>query len=119
LNRAVATQELKSSVTDVVTDPPALKLPVDVGSEVERTGLHAAPDVWERLKVLIPAPETVSAEGLVIVRVQTRAFEGPVLLELSEPLSVDCATGEQAVRPAPVVLVPAGQTWQEELPLLA
>ncbi len=110
MNRAVDAQELKSRVTDVVTDPPALKLAADVGSEVERTGLQAVPDVWDMLNVLIPAPEIVSALGLVIVRVQTRAFDGPVLAELSEPLSEDCATGEQAVCPALVVLVPAGQT---------
>ena len=54
---------------------------------------------------------------LVTVRVQTRAFMGPVLLEKSPPRVAGVGV-LQAVAPAADVVNPAGHARQAELPVL-
>ena len=67
------------------------------------------------LKPLQAAFTTGLEEVLVIVRVQTRMLDGPLLL-LMLPPSEEAGATVQAVCPVSIVVVPAGQAMQEGAP---
>jgi hypothetical protein len=119
LKRAFAGQPLKFRKISTDADPPAAMVAppsIKVGSGVSRLGAdeHDVPAVCEIVKLFTVTSAAATALGLVTVRVQTRASDGPDVL-VKVPPKVD-GVMTHAAAPAELVVEPGGQATQELLP---
>jgi|SRR5271170_4146622 len=91
VNRTVAAQPVKSNRRLTVTEPPGEMLPAKAG-RLGVTGVHAAPKVCVRVKLLISTSCATTTPELATLTGQMRWFCGPLLVRMFPPNTVVPAT---------------------------